>query len=269
MRIVRALLGPLIAGWTLLGAASAPAAAPDPIPADRWIVNWGEQGCYLMRRTERWPTAIFLLRTVPGSRRWDVVLIGSAWTRGSTISWQPSGEALPRHSHVERTTAGDALVIYARPPSFLETVAAAQSIRVERNGRILLEIPFPEAAQAVAALRQCEIGVLRDWGIDPVAYAAIRVPPRGDIAAVVSDADYPPEAVRAGFSGRTVVRLIIDADGRVSDCATVASSGHAILDTRTCEIYRRRLRLTPATGADGTPTAAALVTTLRWVLPGG
>jgi TonB family protein len=269
MRIVRPLLGPLLAGSMLLGPESAPAAARDPIPADRWIVDWGEQGCYLMRRTERWPSAIFVLRTVPGSRGWDVVLIGNAWSGGSTISWQPSGEALPRRSYVESTTAGDALVIYGRPPSLLETVAAAQSIRVERNGRILLEIPFPEAAQAVAALRQCEIGVLRDWGIDPVAYAAIRVPPRGDIAAVVSDADYPPEALRAGFSGRTVVRLMIDTGGRVSDCATVASSGHAILDTRTCEIYRRRLRLSPAVGADGAPTAAALVVTLRWLLPNG
>jgi TonB family protein len=268
-----ALLGRFLAGCMLLGAASAPAAAPVPAPAERWSVAWSEQRCTLFRRSERAPAALFVLRSVPGSRVWEVRLVSRAWShgplrdpRGVTVSLQPAGVVPSERSYVERTRAGEALVTYGLSSSLLDTIAASRSIRVVRDGVPILEFPLMEIAEAIAAARQCETRVLREWGVDPVAYEAIRVPPVADIAAVVTDADYPTAALVVGDSGMVVARMTVGTDGRVSECTPVVSSGHEILDARTCAIFQERLRFTPAIGADGAPTPAVVVTAMNWML---
>ena len=137
------------------------------------------------------------------------------------------------------------LVIYQLSRSLVdEWLASARSLESSaRTGRTIAEIALPEAAQAVAAMRRCEDEAMREWGMDPVAFDALRAPPAGNPAAVVNDNDYPSAAVSANQAGPVAVRLMVDAGGRITDCTPVASSGSAALDSRTCEIYRERLRL--------------------------
>jgi len=275
MRTARhSLASRLLIGWMLLAPVCALAAASDPAPPTGWELGWSDLRCSVTRRSEAAPAATFTLRTLPGSGTWQVHLASSAWSRTAlgdlrrlTISLQSSGALLPDRRTVARSPAGEMLVVHQLPPSLVELLAAADSIRVAREGEVLFDMPLTGAAQAVAAIRQCEMRFARVWGIDPVAYAAIRVPPAGDIAAVVHDGDYPPAALRVRASGTVAVRLMVDANGRVSSCTPVVSSGHELLDRRACEIYRERLRLTPAIGADGAPTAAPMIATLRWLLP--
>ena len=109
---------------------------------------------------------------------------------------------------------------------FPEALAAAQSIRVERNGEPVFELAFGNAPAAIAAVRECEHAVMREWGIDPVAHTALRALPRGDFTRFVRNDDYPLSALRAGHSGTVVVRMTIDPEGRVTNCGPVVSSGH-------------------------------------------
>jgi len=252
----------------------ASAIAADTAPAGRWVVDWGDIRCTLARTGA---PVTFILRTVPGSGIWEIRFdrrelsrLGAGDPRRLTFTLLPGGNVLPDRTYIDaRTGIGGTLVIYQLSRSLVdEWLPSAQSLRIARNGRTLAEIALPEAAQAVAAMRRCEDEAMREWGMDPVAFDALRLPPAGNAAAVVNDNDYPAAAVRANQSGTVAVRLMVDSGGRITDCTPVVSSGSEVLDSRTCEIYRQRLRLHPAVGADGSPTGSPVVVILRWVLPG-
>lgn len=90
---------------------------------------------------------------------------------------------------------------------------------------------------------------------------------RGNIAAYISDSDYPPAAIRAQEQGRVAFRLGIGADGRVTTCTITASSGSATLDDTTCRILQNRARFVPARDARGVPVEDSVTGALNWILP--
>jgi TonB family protein len=75
--------------------------------------------------------------------------------------------------------------------------------------------------------------------------------PRGTLAQLFSDADYPTDALRRHEQGKVDFRLDIDAAGAVAGCTVTHSSGSASLDEATCRILRERARFRPARDADG------------------
>jgi TonB family protein len=83
---------------------------------------------------------------------------------------------------------------------------------------------------------------------------------------VTSD-DYPASAILQGAEGRTTVRLLVGADGRIVECSVVASSGHAALDEATCALLTARARFRPAQDWSGRPMPAPLVQSVDWRLP--
>ncbi|RJF90679.1 energy transducer TonB [Sphingomonas cavernae] len=83
----------------------------------------------------------------------------------------------------------------------------------------------------------------------------------------ISDADYPPAAVRAGDAGTTTVRFTVGADGRVSACDVTGSSGSSILDAETCKLILRRFRYRPAEDAGGAKIAETKTQRVTWRLP--
>jgi protein TonB len=80
--------------------------------------------------------------------------------------------------------------------------------------------------------------------------------------------DYPREALRRRAEGRVEFEVETTAQGRVSDCRILHSSGHSLLDERTCAIMRERARIAPRRDAGGRPTAATVRTAYNWVVPG-
>jgi len=120
---------------------------------------------------------------------------------------------------------------------------------------------------AARSIRPCLMelaGDDRGSGKPVVTKVALRNPG----TAILTDDDYPAAALRAEEQGRTSVRLTVSAHGLVSDCTVTASSGSAILDSTTCSILPRRLRLSPALDEAGQPTQGTLVTSITWRIPG-
>lgn len=66
--------------------------------------------------------------------------------------------------------------------------------------------------------------------------------PTGEISQIFTADDYPLEALKANETGTVAVEADVRADGRVSACRIVKSSGSARLDTTTCTIISRRGR---------------------------
>lgn len=79
--------------------------------------------------------------------------------------------------------------------------------------------------------------------------------------------NYPPEALRNGEQGRTVAKLDVGADGRVTACTVDVSSGSASLDGATCAIALAHVTFTPATDDRGRPIAGHYTLPVRWVFP--
>jgi len=109
----------------------------------------------------------------------------------------------------------------------------------------------------------------------PVAPPAPPAPPkkvesaraRGNPGTWISDADYPPSALRAEEAGTTGFRLEIGTNGRVTNCSVTSSSGSSALDSATCRLLRSRARFTPAKDQNGNPTTDTYSSRIVWRLP--
>ncbi len=83
-------------------------------------------------------------------------------------------------------------------------------------------------------------------------------------AELVTAADYPPEALRAGAAGAVGIRLTVSASGAVTGCEVTSSSGSALLDEAACRLARERARTEPATDPYGEPAEGSVSMRLRW-----
>lgn len=86
------------------------------------------------------------------------------------------------------------------------------------------------------------------------------------IAGALSDSDYPGSR-RRGEVETVSVRFTVEADGRVSGCDVMRSSGNAKLDATTCRLIERRFRYRPATDARGKPVPSVVSTMFDWIPP--
>ena len=90
----------------------------------------------------------------------------------------------------------------------------------------------------------------------------------GPVSTLFSADDYPKEAKRHGWQGTVVADLAVSAEGQVTACNIVQTSGYAVLDAKTCNLLRKRARFIPAKDAKGQPTADVLRTpAIMWRLP--
>jgi TonB family protein len=64
--------------------------------------------------------------------------------------------------------------------------------------------------------------------------------------------------------GNLVVQFTVQADGRVSNCQAVRSSGKAGLDAMTCRLVEQRMRFKPALDAQGNPVASTAHAQYEW-----
>jgi TonB family protein len=253
----------------------APVAAPAAQPvAPRWVADWGENKCSLAR--EAGPVA-FSLKFAPGTEAFELHAADLRWKKaplrdgrevGISLDGSLAG-AVPALRLAGKGLKGFTAQGLTR--DFLRQFAESSTLRLQAGGRSLLELSIPGADKAVQALLACEADALRTWGVDPLDRLPVKTPPRAHkhLASLVADGDYPSEALVSNAQGTSVVRLTVGTDGRVSECRLLSSSGSAAIDRKTCAVFRQRARFDPATGADGKPTRAYVVTKLTWRIATG
>lgn len=139
---------------------------------------------------------------------------------------------------------------------FIEALSRATEIRVEGLPGPLA-IPTRGAIVATNGLAKCEDRMLSGWGIDPVAFHRLAVPPRMASKDWIGGSDYPNSALQNAKQGGVVIRADVDASGRITNCVTVATSGYEPLDKVTCALLVSKGSFKPALGPDGQPTAAS------------
>jgi protein TonB len=101
----------------------------------------------------------------------------------------------------------------------------------------------------------------------PVTYSIKGASPIGNPASWALTDDYPTLDLDEGHEGTTVFRVTVAADGRVSSCDIVRSSGHRGLDVATCRAVTRRARFRPASDENGHKVAGSYSNSVRWQIP--
>ncbi|HEY0014482.1 MAG TPA: TonB family protein [Allosphingosinicella sp.] len=273
VRKAAAALLPLIFAAIPLASASASAAQAPPPAGLRWVAEWGERRCTLARMAAN-TAPVLALRLLPGSSQVELIfpgrrppagvvggaraeLVFSDGTRSDVrFGWRSPGDGTPRISlRIES--------------ALLDRLGRSTAVKLVHRGETLADVPLPQAGAAIAALRRCADSALAEWGVDSAARAALQRKPEraGPDVSWINSEDYPPAALRRSSSGEVVVRLTVNADGRVSECAVAVSSGDADLDATSCRLFVLRGRYAPALDAGGRPTAASSVEAVIWTLP--
>lgn len=139
------------------------------------------------------------------------------------------------------------------------------TIDVDAEPRVQIEL---DGGGTLMPLEECERDGLKAAGLDPDLPAKLSKWPSFGTApyALFSDDDYPASVMAAGVQGTVQVRLNVDSTGRAQSCVVVTSSGSPILDAKTCEIYLRRAKMTPALDRNGKPVAAPALAKVTWRL---
>ncbi len=98
----------------------------------------------------------------------------------------------------------------------------------------------------------------------PPPPVAVHARPRFNLASLVTREDYPVEARRAHIEGIAEFILGVGANGRVTDCTIVRTSGSAALDSATCRLMTSRARFIPASDPEGRPVPDSYRGSIVW-----
>lgn len=144
-------------------------------------------------------------------------------------------------------------------PDFVQDFRKSSGFRVYRGDVLVDNLSLRGSGAALARADVCLARVRREEAAvakekarfanivdDPFAGASKTGSAKGDMAAWVTNDDYPSDALSAGVEGRVGYTLTVTASGRVSGCKITASSGADSLDRATCSTLTRRARFEAA-----------------------
>lgn len=142
------------------------------------------------------------------------------------------------------------------------------TIKISSEREVISYLSLPNISTLISVLKTCSTGLLSKFGIDPATQAEIAVSPKAhtEFRPGVSNI-YPRDAFIAGAQGTAYGRIHITADGAVSDCVIVISSGSASLDKASCEQATKATRFRPALDKNGQLVASDQIFSQRWVIP--
>lgn len=263
----------------LCAAFSATIAAAQPAPAPqaaRWHLDGATSRCVLTRRLEGTPVpATFVLRTLPGSGRYDVILaspdLPAAIRRGDPdvhISLAPGGAPHARRlAPVELGHGvGEGVIIPSLPGSFAAEFASSTSLSLaDEEGRPLGSWTIPLAGRAAEAFAACEIEKMVDWGADPAGLETGATPPRpqGNADRWVAPRDLGLVDLLASVEVTAIFRLVLGPDGRPTACTLLESAGSIPVRQAACGALADRARYEPARDPHGNPVSSVAIFGVR------
>jgi TonB family protein len=256
-----------VAATSLASTGIAQSAAP--VAPQVWEVGWIESHCTIS--TGNFASQGLSVWMTPGDPRPDLFFLGSkrivppAVREKVNVRLLPGGETFTVWVFEKPSDSGTRILqLVQLGEQFPEAFARSTEIRVDGLKKSL-SMTFRGSAKALTVLRQCIDTQLPKWGVDPKAYNALSMPPTATSDHMwFNDDDYPREALAAGEIGDVIARMDVDATGKVTGCAVVATSKSRSLDDRTCSTALRRGTMKPAIGADGQPVAATRIVRVIW-----
>jgi TonB family protein len=176
-----------------------------------------------------------------------------------SIDLQPSGQFVASVSFARQ---GKKLSIHmgTQDPEAIKQLSNASGLSISNRTNEPVRIALQSAGVAIEASRACEDRKMRAWGIDPVAWRALksRPIPIGDPRENFTYLDYPEDALRAHVEFDAIIRLDVATDGNVERCRGLNPGTYKGFETASCAVLKRA-RFRPATDARNNPVSAPIV----------
>ncbi len=254
-------------------------------PISQWNMDYAENKCRLARMfgTEEEQHLLFFEQYAPGAQ-FGMTLAGPELRRFRSAPAIEFGlarnepmQSKEEFSKGEFETIGPAIIFSTFGISLPSDEAATSSASINldeaetvdrvvlrRGGRILsfetgnMKAPFE-------ALNTCTNDLLVSWGLDPEKHESY-TPPKWENALAIAQriqATYPEPARRAGEGGNFRARVIVEADGEVSDCLLSNSTQTRRLESDACDEMADAI-FTPALDAEGNPMRSFFETAILY-----
>ena len=261
----------------LMASASGAAASPSVLePTSKWVVNYADDMCLL----ERWFGT--------GRHSVELAFEADSMGQGADLHIMRTGAPYAREKANVRVLAdgADVAIIHSSTYSVpskgviltnlfldrdqLSKLGAATEIAFSPDRDEATRLTVPAFAAALRALETCRADLVLGWGMSLADQARIKSEAKSSFkgAGGFSSDDYPNSALRGNEQGKARVRLRVDANGKVTECFVMHSSGSADLDKETCDVYRTRYHYSPAVDTYGKPMASFVVSSVVWAIPG-
>lgn len=261
----------------LLPVAAAAAAAADPqprTPTGKWIVDFAESECLLIREYGTHEKPLLLAASQSPMDEGLQLIVLKHGSRAS-IDRGTARVAFGAGAPIEADYG--AFLLAGKPlrriaieisDDSYKAAEAQETIAVEVAREVNESFAVPGFARALEVLQDCVLDLGTRWGFPAEQQKRLGKPakPFKKLREYFMARDYPTAALRAGASGRSRVRVTVDESGRPADCVVMESSGHAALDSTTCSVLMRRAQFEPALDVDGKPMKAVAVANVYWVV---
>jgi TonB family protein len=280
--IMRKTLGTAVALTAMIQASVASAQftpAPPPMappsmpgnalqPTSKWLGNYGDNSCEMVRDFgEATKPMELVVRPLTGADNWQFELryngVAPKLTSGSArLGMYTSSSAKSAvGSYVDAALSPDdhfdRAMMFEIPRRQLADLGSAEVITFVYGTRHTSLAPGLLSA-VTAELKRCEDDLVESWGYDPKVMNGLKSPPMPISPELwFASKDWP--AKESKESGPARIRFTVGADGSVSKCALVATSGSKSFDDKACQTISAKARFKPAIDANGQPVATLYV----------
>jgi hypothetical protein len=280
------------------GPANAQTTVLSASPTSQWVLDYGDNACFLRRAFKAGETSFTLeiAQSGPGPRFALSVVAKGVRTHSNlpALAFSEGVEPKPPLRSLNISTA-DGASGFTATTGFAPDGQAGGPSRPERDAaetlgwyrgdlgdaaqadRIVVADIFPadvtlETGRMDApmkAMRQCLDDLFAQWGYDPAQLAALTgVPtPANDPADWATPDDYPRDALRKNENARVDFRLDVDAEGRPTACHVQMLVGLETFGETVCRKVKARARFKPALDKDGKPVPGPYTETVVFMIP--
>jgi TonB family protein len=240
-------------------------------PSGKWQVEYAKSSCIVSRAFgEGDQKTLFGLKPAPYGEAVALLIVQPSpkgrgvWGKAEV---QLSSGFVPEFADYQSVTAnGMRVTTIGLPRATFGPLVNGDSIAIQADKWVNVVLKPSAFDKALKALEDCESDLLTSWGFDKAAQTAVATRPKGELRGLIQPDDYPDRPLEAGIGGSVGFRLRIEADGKISECFLVESSGNADLDKQTCAVVRKRARFSPAVGHDGKPLWSFTFGRVTWMV---
>jgi len=145
--------------------------------------------------------------------------------------------------------------------------ATVTHVEINERGRRPTRLRTGSLVRAMTMLEQCTRDQLRSWGVDPAVEEKIARPAwpiRMD--RWFRSSDYPTAALAKGGQSVVAFRLLVDANGKPTQCTPLTHFKAQEFPKAVCDILMSRGRFEPAELADGSKVSSYYSGNISWRL---
>jgi hypothetical protein len=268
-------------------------------PAGNWTADYGDDYCRLVRGFSDGTEQIsFAMDRVQPGQPIRVIMIGDAiklYRRATELGIRslPQGEER-KVMFLHSTTADGKQYLLLGPMTFVPQAAGAPpappttydreaELRYAGNVNALeltegtvepAEIDTGSLQPVIAAMQACTDDLVKSWGIDPEQQktASRLVSPDGSTARWLPQGTIPFTDFAKLGGGVNMVRLMVDAAGKPTDCKIHLASLDAAVNDKICKALLENAKFKPALDASGNAFASYYTTSPLFLFgppPGG